>query len=1204
MSDKLSKLKQKLKKQKETPVKKVVKIQKKRKTPPVKKEVVPKKKPTIMPTISSIEKASKQDEKLRKQLKEVLDGNYDQSSVYNRFYELSFNDVKKANPGANIDSILKDLWENLPDDSKKEFALEVIGGKKKEPWGISGLIQKLLNLPPDLQDDFITSYLEQPVGYDEFYNKWSQRPQIAPKIKEYVEKGDSGETVTELQTMRNTLYQRAVQYAEEKGVEIPEQKEQSFTSPLTGVELKKSESKMPYTQILSKITSKPEKLHKKLAKDYIEIAEALGKENADEMTVADLLSFIYHEKKKLYSSLKPEVIKKFTDMSDKKLRKEGKNIGIENADTLSQNALLIYVLKTNVEIAPIQSKKDLIKEATELGIPDPENYEKISLRAKIASIKAKKAKQSRSVKKLPDKETLAEKLSRITGQPKHYYMDWSWEELQERYQAIEEGEEFWEEFERETIIDALVKIANTTRDSYKGRDTASLIKELEMLSEKKEKSQQIIAESIYAKKCADEFRQYKWIDAKVTGVWLYGSRPMLKEYATDTYIAVPGKGKFYQANVRFFNLLCNKYANEMYQEGDTLTCFDRDHRPVQLKIGYSIEEKYKYRKQTWPILVAVDAYGQSMGKYRKNRLLIQDEGLFQSEKKYIEDQKKNETSRIKNAMTKLIDEKSIMVAKQSLSEALRTVCTNIKDYQLNSPYINIAVDSVIKKNQTNEELFEFVADFKTYLYLQKANIFRKRIQAEYYLPDMLLRLSPEDKLPEVFDPLSAVSKKTIDVFTSYIHNSTKQEITFMIENLIGREDPTGKKKRPLLVVPEINYDQSVCVNVTEEEFKKIPPENRVFYNDTEEEKVYCFDIDELIRQFNDNDYIIPKMNKPFDKNFVRRYTVMYYDDEDDKNYIFSYKKLYDRLKSGNIINPETGRVFKKSFIRAILRGGSWGKSAHLLQKKFDKLDRRLAMCKNSIDILHQPLESIIYYKDPDDNSIYCFTISKITEIINKEAGINPRTGKRFSKNFIKRFNKVFSSSLKKKGINQPQFREIYGEDVFKNIPLPLKEKKEKKEEKEEKEELIIPDLWSLISSKFEKKAKASFSMGDNVEENQTIEEGDDTTENEETEEEDETDEDETDEDETTDEEEDEEDDETTTEEEHEDKDKKKDKAKEKDENDKEDVKMAFASDSCQNCKKKCEEVYKSVMMQNNKPKPCQFCSLKCMEKFKFPKFKK
>lgn len=1202
MSDKATQLKAKLLKQKSKDVKKVS-VKKKEKVSKTKAKdssVEKKKIPKSVPNLSRVEKSGKEEDKLRKDLKKIMDDDYDIAKAFKFFSDQASASIAAENPDTeDISGIVKETWDGLDAEVKREFALKVLAGKKEQAWGVPGLLQKLLRLPPDLQEDFIARYLERNKNYDAYYETWSQSPDVKEKIREFNEKRDLPESTKmgEVDSMKETLQQRAIQYANEHKIQLNEEEKSYYKILEQIIDLSKIAKKLGIDvntvrenpAAKDAIAEKVQKLHQKLAKDYIDIAAALGAENPDQMEIGPLLSYIANNRKKLTLSVDVNKAKKIRDSSREKLVREASKIGIKDSSKLSDEILTIKLLQANVERKPVVEKKDLIEEARYLGIENPEDYEIISLKARVNSLRKQKAKEARRTKIIPsekDRDLLADKLARITGKNKEYYASWTVDDLQQRYQSMEQGEEFWQEFERETVIDALTKLTNNSRQSYEDRETSDLVQELEILSEKRAEYADKVAETTFAKKCVSEFRTYKWIDAKVTGVWLAGAG--IKKYTTKSYVSVAGKGKFHQANAAFFNLQCNLHSKKRFQEGNILTCFDSNNEPVKFEVGYSIQNGWKYNKIAWPILVAVDQEGNSLGKIRGNRLLIQNENLFQAEQDFLNEQINTISTKKKKLLLDTVTEKSIAIAKKSLSRTLLRLAPKVHDYELNSPYINIAVDSVVNKQQTNQDLFGIVANTIVYINLQKAEIFRLRIKEEYYLPDMLLKLSPEDKLPEVFDTISnVVSEKTVNIYTSYIRNAVNEIIDEMAESLVPLDPTARKNTRPKMFIEptaDVEYTKEVCINSGD----NIRPENVVYYRDPADEKVYCLDIDVIAREFRRNNFINPHTQKLFDKDFIRRYTVTYFDSESGQTYVFPFSKLYKRLKGGNITNPETGKVFEKPFIEAIIKGSTWRESSALRSKQFQRLDRRLTMCRNPKNIEGAPLESIVYYKDPDDNSVYCFTIKQLSDIIRTTDKINPATNKKFSKRFVKRFQSIFSLSLHNKGINQPEFREIYGEETFKGITLPKEEKKAVivTESEDKKPNLILPDLWQLVSGEFS-----------NVKQEEENEQNDETT-DEETE------------DETTEEEQkgsqsDRELEETNKE--SEESVKEPDKVSDKPE-DSDKSEMGFSKsneETCTACKNICgKECYKSIMMQDNIPKPCYFCSLKCMEKFHFPRFKK
>lgn len=1103
-------LKAKLKKQKEMSVKKIaiVRSKKAKSTPLPKKEKIV---PNFVPSVAILTKRRKEEEQFREKLQKIV----------NEMKDINDSDQSQE----NLEDVLKSLIKN------------------DENWGINGFIKKILLLPPKLQEKFVNAYLDTDISYSTFYEKWIESPNIIKKIEKYNTPVNA--EPSNIEKMREDLLSRAKQYAEKNGIDIEDSKS--------------------YYDILSKISKDKDKIHKKIAKYYIEIAESLNVKDPATLFIADLLDSINRRTQILENKVGKDKTAEIRALSPEKLIHKAQKLGIDDEN---QEVVFIKILQANI---PNERK-------------DRESRDRFNI--EMATLEDRRKKASLRIKVIPsedDKKLLAEKLARITGQSKEEYMKWSPEELQARYQAIEEGEEYWEEFERSKIIDELNALTRRSTDSYRKRSTESLIQELEMINREKTRT----TEAFYAKKCVEEFREYKWIKAKVTGVWIAGSPRVIREYTTtDVYISVPGKGKFYQANIRFFNLLCGTNASSRRQEGDIMICIDRDNHPVHFRVGYSIKNGHEYMKKSWPILTAV-----KMGKpmnVRTDRLLIQDEALFQDEKNYIAEKKRKRWDKIQELLAKSVTIETIKVAKDVLSTVLSRVAPKVKDYEQNSPYINIAIDSVVKDGQTIKELFGIVADLTAYLQLSKAEILHGRIKAEYYLPDILLKLSHEDKLPEIFEDSD---EKTQEIFTSYLNTRIAANIIDMAERTIPK-DPTARihYKPSYYTEPNIEPDyKGICVNST----TGIKRENIVYYKDLEDDNVYCFDSEILMEKFRKRNFINPITQRRFDRKFIRRFIITYYDEENSKSYAFKYPVLYKQLKSGDFINSETGRPFTKSFIDRIMNSQDHSGIGANHKKHFAKMDRRLAICRNGDEIIDEPVESVIYYKDPQDGGMYCFTIEKMSDMLEHGA-VNPYTERTLSSKFVKKFKRTFSQTLHRKGMNQPEFRAIYGEDVFKGIKLPIEDEPKKMDQEESmnqsrNEALIIPNLWNIISKGFipsrkDKDENETTDENENEDEDETIDEDEIST--------DEDDEDW----------EDEGEDETTTDE---DEDGNEDEDEDEDETNKEKIKAVAGfkkveTSLCTHCKKNCSELYKSVIMKNSKPQQCQFCSLKCMENFRFP----
>lgn len=110
----------------------------------------------------------------------------------------------------------------------------------------------------------------------------------------------------------------------------------------------------------------------------------------------------------------------------------------------------------------------------------------------------------------------------------------------------------------------------------------------------------------------------------------------------------------------------------------------------------------------------------------------------------------------------------IKEGKISLSKKLESVSNFSNVYSVDSEYINIVVNKVAETSKNVEEFAAQLANIIVFLddiMLKStgAKIFMRRIQNEYYLPDVLAELSPVEKLPEVFsnDDITENDKKNI-----------------------------------------------------------------------------------------------------------------------------------------------------------------------------------------------------------------------------------------------------------------------------------------------------------------------------------------------------------------------------------------------------------------------------------------------------------
>lgn len=1006
-------------------------------------------------------------------------------------------DVENPIIGKVIDENPDAQWDELDDDDKNELILISFKNTKNGPQNRSGFVEKLLRLSPELLDDFIKTYLAQQEYYIEYYDKWQSIPGIYKQLQELyreqdanAQKADSDELQLQdrINFIKNDLLERARAYAESKHVDIGDE--------------------ISYSKILERLAhgKDTKKIHLRIAKSYIQLAEDLGIVNPQDMNLIALATAIARKEEYYIYKIDPAVVRKIRRMSREKLLKTARREKIDNPDKLSDFALMIKIFEKQVPTTLTDmNKEQLIQYAKKIGVENPEEYDDSGLRIairnktheknyKTIAIKptdismldimgiegqkqlislmeelgykktviegelitlgttpwneTKRREQLRSfeideqeieriilhererVKTVPKFVNLVDKLSRITGRDKHEYDRWDYKTLQQRYEAIEDGVEFWEEFEREKIIDRLVELTGQSRDQFQ-HNTSELIVELERLEED-------LGHDIEAtKQCMQEFLDYKWINARVHDVYVKPVRPLPRAFDyVDKDKPLYVNKNFYKANSRFFALQCNRYSKKREQNGKLLTCYDFDNEALTFQVIFIVSN---------PNTTALDCMKINFGKYKNYYIAIQNEELFSLEKEYLETERVMKQQRAMDILDDNIDKDSINFATIQLGNTLRRVAPRIEQ----TTYVSLAINSILKSVKTNRELFSAVANVIVYLELLDANIFRQRVIEQYYLPEVLMTLSPEDKLPEIFD--NPLREQSVDIMATYISNKIQSEIIRLGKQFLTYKNPT--RRRPTTTLQELDTvaileeNRSICVNY--DDAKHIPSENLGMYRDVVENKVYCLDMDDIARRFDAGDYNNPYTGKKFDKYFIRMYTIAYFDPENKKLYTFPLEKLRERFKRGKMVNKETGREFDPKFVQSVLTGENWHNSSNYRMKKFARLDARVARCVNPEAVVDAEPAHVVYYKDQQTNLIYCFTISQLHKLYSKSSTpINPYSGKKFSKEFGEKFKRIFN-------VQAHENRKLIDES---------KESEEIVEVVEQPHQPVVGiDVWELIS---------------------------------------------------------------------------------------------------------------------------------------------
>jgi hypothetical protein len=342
---------------------------------------------------------------------------------------------------------------------------------------------------------------------------------------------------------------------------------------------------------------------------------------------------------------------------------------------------------------------------------------------------------------------------------------------------------------------------------------------------------------------------------------------------------------WHPANASFFKLLSNTSFFNKSQEGKVLTIKNKENT-IKLSIGYKIS----------------------------NDFIIQDENMFSEEIKYIKKINLSDKQKINNIYNEPVTEDVVNYAQNILSKTLLESTNLSSKYLENSEYIKKAINTIYSSNENVrgfvEQLGNLIVYFNKNISSIANNIFLKRVVAGYYLPDILVNLSPEDKLPEIFSNKYTSLKEKDNV--AFVINSN---VNIFCENFVKyiytiRNPYNHVRFGGNRYTADYTRDKNTCLN-----YKKIMtiPNNELFYyhvlNGKHAGKTICYKISDLYERFENGDF---KIYSGFYKNTDVEFFV---NGKWETGIIDDYKKNNSsdiKLEDGNIINVESINVTKKS----------------------------------------------------------------------------------------------------------------------------------------------------------------------------------------------------------------------------------------------------------------------------------------------------
>lgn len=348
--------------------------------------------------------------------------------------------------------------------------------------------------------------------------------------------------------------------------------------------------------------------------------------------------------------------------------------------------------------------------------------------------------------------------------------------------------------------------------------------------------------------CASLYRVLPWLDLEVSGVYIASVEqggdigPYIIE---DKSIERNGE-KWYMSNAKYGQLLCSKEGKLREQRGNELIILDKNRNPkLKLKVGYQTSQGF----------------------------VIQDESIFNKEKEYLVDIERTRQQKLDEILDENVTPIVEKIGMERLSAALHEVAPNVLDYGIYRPipgyteegemfvpkidtdYNKKVIELLAKDSTTIREFATKLANIVVYLTIPDLgqDIFKKRIAQEYYLPSVLVELSPEEKLPEYFDD-PRTPKSDQERVNNIIQFAVDTFIKSMANSIYNIKHPSERVLPDLLptffgdLPPSIEW-KSACAN--RRKVDTIPIEKIVYYK--ENGKIYCINIDEILVQLWLND---------------------------------------------------------------------------------------------------------------------------------------------------------------------------------------------------------------------------------------------------------------------------------------------------------------------------------------------------------------
>jgi len=326
--------------------------------------------------------------------------------------------------------------------------------------------------------------------------------------------------------------------------------------------------------------------------------------------------------------------------------------------------------------------------------------------------------------------------------------------------------------------------------------------------------------------CVNELNSAPWLNARVDGIFI---APIDKDANINPYISQGKNKETYEHNgetwskvsIGFYQVMCNTFKNRQEQDGDIFTAWKNSTQPIRFKIGYKTNKGF----------------------------MVQDEEMFNKQKEYSKEQKVDYKERIDNLLKEPVKPELEKFGKEELSLVLQRLAPEVYDYSVNSSYIQKAIEIMKENSTTSNEFITNLADLLYYIEEPHAIVFKEKIVREYYLPEVLVSLSPTEKYPEA---LVNQNQEFVDKNFNLIQRMLEKNKEQLSKKYYNIMFPQNKIKQietlysgitDKIIVGSI---KSNCDNKNKSNIQNAEDYQVIYYK--EDDKTYCLLIDDLLNQ--------------------------------------------------------------------------------------------------------------------------------------------------------------------------------------------------------------------------------------------------------------------------------------------------------------------------------------------------------------------